>query len=86
MFNFIKKNKSKSTAKDRLKLLLVHDRADVSSDLIEEMREEILQVISKYLEIDEDNTEINLTKEKNTARLEANMAVKAIKRKTARFN
>lgn len=84
MFNFGKKKKSKSTAKDRLKLLLVHDRADVSSNLIEEMREEILQVISKYLEIDEDNTEINLTKEKNTARLEANMSVKSIKRKATR--
>ncbi|UMZ72874.1 cell division topological specificity factor MinE [Natranaerofaba carboxydovora] len=84
MFNFRKKKDSKSKAKDRLKLLLVHDRANVSSDLIEEMREEILQVISKYMEIDEDNTEINLTKEKNTARLEANMSVKSIKRNAAR--
>ncbi len=84
MFNFRKKNKSKTTAKDRLKLLLVHDRADVSSDLIEEMREEILQVIRKYMEIDEENTEINLTKEQNTAKLEANMAVKSIKRDAVR--
>jgi len=84
LFNFRKKNKSKTTAKDRLKLLLVHDRADVSSDLIEEMREEILQVIRKYMEIDEENTEINLTKEQNTAKLEANMAVKSIKRDAVR--
>lgn len=84
MFNFMKKKKSKSTAKDRLKLLLVHDRADVSSDLLEQMREELLQVIGKYLEIDEDNSEINLTSEENKARLEANMAVKSIKRNNIR--
>ena len=80
----MKKKKSKSTAKDRLKLLLVHDRADVSSDLLEQMREELLQVIGKYLEIDEDNSEINLTSEENKARLEANMAVKSIKRNNIR--
>lgn len=85
MFNFIKKKgKSKSKAKDRLKLLLVHDRADISSELLDEMRDELLQVISKYMEIDEDNTEINLTREDNKARLEANMAVKSIKRDAVR--
>jgi len=48
-----KKPQSGSVAKDRLKLVLIHDRANCSTDLLEMMRNDILQVIAKYMDIDE---------------------------------
>jgi len=47
-----KKHKSASQAKDRLQLVLIHDRADLSPGLLENMRDELIEVISRYIEID----------------------------------
>jgi cell division topological specificity factor MinE len=58
------KSNSKNVAKERLQLLLVHDRADVSPKLLELMKEEIMNVISNYVEIDEDGLNVEITKEK----------------------
>ena len=49
---FGKKNKSGSVATDRLKLVLIHDRMNCSTELLEMMRADILEVISKYVDID----------------------------------
>ncbi len=76
----LRKNKSKDVAKDRLRLLLVHDRANLSPELLQEVKQEIIQVINKYMEIDEESSEVNLTRGRNSAQLEANMMVKNIKR------
>lgn len=51
---FKKKNGSKDTAKDRLKLILMHDRGDVSPELLENIKNDILEVLRKYVEIDND--------------------------------
>ena len=45
------KNGSVLIAKDRLKLILIHDRGDLPQETLEKIRIEILQVISKYIEI-----------------------------------
>jgi len=74
------KQDSKDIAKERLRLVLVHDRASVSPELMEQIKEEIIKVISKYMEIDTANTMINLHKTDGTAVLEANLAIKAIRR------
>ena len=62
--NFQKKDKdmSKQAAKDRLKLVLMQDRASVSPDFFEVMKKEIIDVIKKYIEIDEESLEVELTK------------------------
>lgn len=62
--NFQKKEKdiSKQAAKDRLKLVLMQDRASVSPDFFEMMKKEIIDVIKKYIEIDEDSLEVQLTR------------------------
>lgn len=57
---FTRRKKSSSTAKDRLKLVLIHDRANCNTELIEMMKAEIIQVINRYMEIDEEGLEINL--------------------------
>ncbi|MCW3491347.1 cell division topological specificity factor MinE [Dethiobacter alkaliphilus] len=74
------KQESKDIAKERLRLVLVHDRATVSPEFLDKIKEEMIAVISKYLEIDENNTEVNMHKSDGTAVLEANLAVKAIRR------
>jgi len=74
------KQDSKDIAKDRLRLVLVHDRAGVSPEFLEQIKEEVIQVISKYMEIDENSTKINIHRADGTAVLEANLAIKAIYR------
>ena len=62
--SFQKKEKdiSKQAAKDRLKLVLMQDRASVSPDFFEMMKKEIIDVIKKYIEIDEESLEVQLTR------------------------
>lgn len=57
---FGKKNKSSSVAKDRLKLVLIHDRMNCSTELLEMMRADILEVISKYVDIDTEELNIEI--------------------------
>ncbi|RBP46708.1 cell division topological specificity factor MinE [Garciella nitratireducens] len=57
-------NKSKNVAKERLKLVLVHDRANVSPQFLEMIKGDIMNVIQDYIEVDEEGFEINLTKTK----------------------
>lgn len=57
-----KEQASKQAAKDRLKLVLMQDRASVSPDFFEMMKKEIIDVIKKYIEIDEEALEVELTR------------------------
>lgn len=52
----------KDVAKDRLKLILIHDRGEIEPDVIEKIKEEILEVISKYIDIQPDDVEISVNK------------------------
>lgn len=60
-FNSKKKTQSKNVAKDRLKLVLVHDRVNVSSRYLELVKNDMIKVISNYMEIDEDGMEITVS-------------------------
>ena len=57
---FTKKESSKNIAKDRLKLVLVHDRSNCSAQVIEMLKNDIIKVISNYMEIDEDGLDIQI--------------------------
>lgn len=59
---FLSKSSSKDMAKERLKLILIHDRANVSPELLNSIKEEILKVISKYFEIDNGEIDVKMTK------------------------
>lgn len=75
---------SKNVAKERLRLILVHDRADVSPQLLEELKEDLIKVISNYMEIDEKSIEVNLDTSDNTVALVANIPVLKMKRTAKR--
>ena len=59
--DFFKRKNSGDIAKDRLKLLLISDRADCSPDVMEQIKNDIIQVISKYMEIDAEGLDIQIT-------------------------
>ena len=56
---------SKDAAKERLHLVLMQDRANVSADFLELMKQEIIEVIKKYIEIDEKEIDVRLTNKEN---------------------
>ena len=58
-------SQSKETAKDRLHVVLMQDRANVSADFLEMMKEEIIEVIKKYIVVDETKIDVRLTNEEN---------------------
>lgn len=57
--------KSKDTAKERLHLVLMQDRANVSADFLEMMKQEIIDVIKKYINVDESEIDVRLTNKTN---------------------
>lgn len=72
ILNFFKKlgknenketNGSKNKAKERLHLVLMQDRANVSADFLELMKQEIIDVIKKYIEVEENEIDVRLTNE-----------------------
>ncbi|HIV03021.1 MAG TPA: cell division topological specificity factor MinE [Candidatus Aphodoplasma excrementigallinarum] len=60
-----KKKGSGSAAKERLQFVLVHDRAGVSPEFLDQLKGEIMEVISKYIEIDQNELEIQVTRTKS---------------------
>lgn len=56
---------SKDTAKERLHLVLMQDRANVSADFLDLMKQEIIEVIKKYVVVDEKEIDVRLTNQAN---------------------
>ncbi len=56
---------SKEAAKERLHLVLMQDRANVSADFLELMKQEIIEVIKKYIDVDEKAIDVRLTNKEN---------------------
>ena len=70
---------SANTARERLQLVLAHDRVDMSSlttDLLDKMRKEILDVVAKYVEIDFEEVAVSLETEDRMTALVANLPIK----------
>ncbi|MFV0464890.1 MAG: cell division topological specificity factor MinE [Lachnospiraceae bacterium] len=61
LFDLFKKKNSGSVAKDRLKFVLVSDRANCSPEIMEQIKNDIINVISRYMEIDAEHLDIQLT-------------------------
>ena len=67
---------SANTARERLQLVLAHDRTDLSPDLLDQMRREILEVVAKYVEIDIEDGAVSLETEDRMTALVANLPIK----------
>ncbi|AGA70463.1 cell division topological specificity factor MinE [Desulfitobacterium dichloroeliminans LMG P-21439] len=71
---------SKNVAKERLRLVLVHDRATISPHMLNQLKEDLIKVISNYMEIDENALEVNLNQDDREVALIANIPVLKMKR------
>jgi cell division topological specificity factor len=72
---FKSEEKSSSVAKSRLQMVLTHDRSSISPGLIEEIKDDIIKVIAKRLEVDPDNVVVNLTTTRQESRLVAEIPI-----------
>lgn len=98
IINFFKKfskdtkKDSKDTAKERLHLVLMQDRANVSADFLEMMKQEIIEVIKKYIDVDENSIDVKLTNKVNSdgttgaPALYANIPIVSLKDETKKVN
>lgn len=85
--DFFKKKTSSNVAKDRLKLVLVSDRAGCSPEIMEQIKNDIIAVISRYVEIDQEGLDIKITQTESEGNngvvpaLFANIPIKDLKNK-----
>ncbi|MCF8010556.1 MAG: cell division topological specificity factor MinE [Clostridiales bacterium] len=71
---------SSNVAKERLQLVLVHDRSSISPELLQVLKTELIEVITNYMEIEEESLEVNLDNKDEQVALVANIPVKKMKR------
>jgi cell division topological specificity factor len=75
MKKFFGKNGSKETAKRRLQFALVYDRLEVSDDMLKQMQNEIVDVISRYFVIDRDQLKLDITRQNEMSALMFNTPI-----------
>ncbi len=80
LFPWTTNTTSRDSAKRRLKLIIAHDRAMINPELLKSMREEILEVVARYVEIDREEMEFSLSNDNRTTSLTANLPIRQIKR------
>ena len=76
MFNFFKRKQSAASAKERLQLVLVHDRTDLTPAQLEALKDDLLKAISKYIDIDPDAVQLALERDGRSQRLVADIPLR----------
>ncbi|RJX21191.1 MAG: cell division topological specificity factor MinE [Ammonifex sp.] len=71
---------SKDVAKERLRLVLVHDRANISPELLQLLKDDLIKTVSKYFEIEEKSLEVTLDTSDDVVALVASIPVHRVKR------
>ncbi len=74
-----KDSSSKKVAKERLRLVLLHDRTSLTPEVMESLKVDIIKTISRYLEIDEGNLDVSLNTEDDSVALVANIPILKVK-------
>jgi cell division topological specificity factor len=72
---FSRQSSSASKAKERLQLVLINDRTDLTPSAVEQLKDDLLDVLSKYIEIDTSSVTIDLTQEGRQQRLIADIPI-----------
>jgi cell division topological specificity factor len=75
-----KNARSASTAKERMKLVLIHDRTDLNAGTLERLKDELIEVISRYIEIDPATVRVEMSQEGREQRLIADIPLHTVQR------
>jgi cell division topological specificity factor len=75
------RKRSASSAKERLQLVLIHDRTDMTQPELEALRDDILEVISRHIDIDPDAVRIDVEREGREQRLVADIPLRSVSRR-----
>lgn len=75
IFGLFRKQRSAPMARERLQILLAHERASVDSDLVSILREEILAVIAKHVQVDRDKVQVKMDRDENVSILEIDVEI-----------
>ena len=81
MFNFFRRNRSAESAKERLQLVLIHDRTDLTPAELDALKDDLLEAISRHVEIDPNAVRIGMEHEGRSQRLVADIPIKGMGRR-----
>lgn len=70
--------KSAQTAKERLQVVLIHDRASVAPEVMDQLKNDIIAVTSKYMELNKNAMEISLANDSESVALVVNIPVTSL--------
>jgi len=82
--SFTRKRRSATTAKERLQLVLIHDRADLPPGVMENLRDEIIEVISRHIEVDREAVELRVAQDGRKQRLLADIPFQTTRKRRGR--
>ncbi|HTP02909.1 MAG TPA: cell division topological specificity factor MinE [Anaerolineales bacterium] len=81
--NWFRRTRSAESAKERLQLVLINDRTNLSQDELTALKDEILQVISRHIDIDSQAVKIAVEQDGRAQRLVADIPLKSVTRRRA---
>ena len=81
MFNFFRRNRSAESAKERLQLVLIHDRTDLTPAELDALKDDLLEAISRHVDIEPDAVRIGVEHEGRSQRLVADIPIKGMGRR-----
>ena len=81
MFNFFRPKRSAASAKERLQLVLIHDRTDLTPAALEALKDDLIAAISRHIEIDPNAVRINVAHDGREQRLVADIPLRSMARR-----
>jgi len=81
--SWFRQKQSAESAKERLQLVLIHDRTDLTSTELNVLKDELLQVISRHVDIDRDAVQIDVEHDGRAQRLVADIPLRSVTRRRA---